>query len=91
MPFPEQKQEVEPVPEKNEEVPVLEESNLTPQERKMVEDFSNQIDLSNSSMILQYGVAPRKDCGFLRISVGKCENKGFWEKSAICCPAWYRS
>ena len=59
-PFPEQKQEVEPVPEKNEEVPVLEESNLTPQERKMVEDFSNQIDLSNSSMILQYGVGAQK-------------------------------
>lgn len=59
-PFPEEKKEVQPVEEKKEEVPILEESNLSPQERKMVEDFSKQIDLSNSSLILQYGVGAQK-------------------------------
>lgn len=59
-PFPEEKKEVQPVEEKKEDVPILEESNLSPQERKMVEDFSKQIDLSNSSLILQYGVGAQK-------------------------------
>ena len=33
---------------------------LTDEERKMVEDFSNQIDLHNSNAILQYGVGTQK-------------------------------
>ena len=36
------------------------ESSLTPDERKMVNDFAKQIDLTNSSMILQYGVGAQK-------------------------------
>lgn len=40
--------------------PVFEESSLTPDERKMVNDFAKQIDLTNSSMILQYGVGAQK-------------------------------
>ncbi len=56
-PFLEEKKEV--VKEES-EAPILEESNLSPQERKMVDDFSKQIDLSNSSMILQYGVGAQK-------------------------------
>ncbi|MDY3918699.1 MAG: toxic anion resistance protein [Candidatus Limivivens sp.] len=42
------------------EVPVFEESNLTPEERKMVDEFAKQIDLTNSGMILQYGVGAQK-------------------------------
>lgn len=38
----------------------LDESILTDEERKMVEDFSNQIDLHNSNAILQYGVGTQK-------------------------------
>ena len=38
----------------------LDESMLTDEERKMVEDFSNQIDLHNSNAILQYGVGTQK-------------------------------
>lgn len=49
------------VPETKEPVaPVFDESTLTPEERKMVDDFSKQIDLKNSGMILQYGVGAQK-------------------------------
>lgn len=46
--------------EKPAEPPAYEESILSEEERKMVEDFSAQIDLQNSSMILQYGVGAQK-------------------------------
>ncbi len=42
------------------EKPVLDESILTPEERQMVENFSQQIDLHNSNMILQYGAGTQK-------------------------------
>ncbi len=40
--------------------PVFDESLLTEQERKMVNDFAAQIDLNNSSVILQYGAGTQK-------------------------------
>lgn len=39
---------------------IFDESSLTPEERKMVDDFAGQIDLKNSGMILQYGVGAQK-------------------------------
>lgn len=36
------------------------EINLSPDERKMVDDFVKQIDLNNSNVILQYGVGAQK-------------------------------
>lgn len=39
---------------------IIDESSLTPEERKMVDDFAGQIDLKNSGMILQYGVGAQK-------------------------------
>lgn len=42
------------------EKPVLDESILTLEERQMVENFSQQIDLHNSNMILQYGAGTQK-------------------------------
>ena len=36
--------------------PAFSENNLTPEELQMVESFSQQIDISNSQAILQYGV-----------------------------------
>ena len=47
-------------PVKEESKPVFDESMLTEQERKMVNDFAAQIDLTNSSMILQYGAGAQK-------------------------------
>lgn len=52
-PFPEAKQEVQPAPAKEE--PALDDSILSEEEKKAVDAFVNQIDLTNSSLILQYG------------------------------------
>lgn len=38
----------------------FDESTLTPEEKKMVDDFANQIDLTKSNQILQYGVGAQK-------------------------------
>ncbi|MGN0298975.1 MAG: toxic anion resistance protein [Lachnospiraceae bacterium] len=58
-------EEAAPLAEKKEEPkpvipPELDDSMLSPAEKKMVEDFASKIDLSNSSMILQYGVGAQK-------------------------------
>ena len=42
------------------EAPVFDESSLSPEERKMVDDFAAKIELSNSNMILQYGAGAQK-------------------------------
>ena len=39
---------------------VLDESSLTEEERKMVADFSEKIDIKNSSIVLQYGAGAQK-------------------------------
>lgn len=39
---------------------VLDDSYLTPEEKKMVDDFAAKIDVSNSNVILQYGVGAQK-------------------------------
>ena len=54
----EEKTVVEAVQEKPQ--PKVEEPKLTPQEQKMVDDLSQQIDLTNSNLILQYGAATQK-------------------------------
>lgn len=56
-PFQEQKQE--PVPAQKEE-PALDDSILSEEERKAVDAFVSQIDLTNSSIILQYGAGTQK-------------------------------
>lgn len=42
------------------EAPVFDETTLTEDEKKLVDNFANQIDLSNSNIILQYGVGAQK-------------------------------
>ena len=42
------------------EAAYLQELNLSPEERKMVDAFSEKIDLNNSAIILQYGAAAQK-------------------------------
>ena len=39
---------------------IIADSNLSPEEQKMVDDFSKQIDLTNSNVILQYGAGVQK-------------------------------
>ena len=51
----------EPAPaQKEEEVSPLDESALSPEERKVVEDFAQKIDITNSTLVLQYGSAAQK-------------------------------
>lgn len=40
--------------------PAFDESMLTPQEQKMVKDFADRIDITNSNLVLQYGVGAQK-------------------------------
>ena len=49
-----------PEPEKKAEPVKIDESMLTEAERKMVDDFSKKIDISDSQMVLQYGAAAQK-------------------------------
>lgn len=56
-PFQDMKQEIKP---EEKEEPVMDENVLTDEERKMAEQFANQIDLTNSTMILQYGAGTQK-------------------------------
>lgn len=55
----EEKQEPAVEEEKKEEV-IAEENVLSEEERQMAEKFAEQIDLTNSNMILQYGAGTRK-------------------------------
>ena len=48
----EEKKEVEPVK--------IDESMLTEEERKMVDDFSKKIDITDTQLVLQYGSAAQK-------------------------------
>lgn len=48
------------VKEEKKQAPALDESFLTPEEKKMVEEFASKIDVTNSNMILQYGVGAQK-------------------------------
>ena len=41
----------------------MDENVLTEEERKMAEQFARQIDLTNSTMILQYGAGTQKKDG----------------------------
>lgn len=57
-PFQEERQTAVPV--RQEEAQVFDESILTEEEQKAVDAFAEQIDLTNSSVILQYGVGTQK-------------------------------
>ena len=49
------------VEEKKAEPVVIDESMLTEAERKMVNDFAQKIDITDSQLVLQYGVAAQKN------------------------------
>lgn len=59
---------------------VLSEDDLTPEERVMVEEFSEKIDLTNSNMILQYGAAAQsKISDFSESALDKVRTKDMAE------------
>ena len=47
-------------PEKPDAAHYMEDVNLTEEEQRMVDDFAEQIDLSNTNVVLQYGAASQK-------------------------------
>lgn len=66
--------------DKPEEVMMVDESNLSPQEREMVENFANQIELSSSNVILQYGAgAQKKIADFSESALGNIKSKDLGE------------
>lgn len=56
-PFPVSEKKQEPAVQKE---PELDETTLSEEEQKMVDAFAQQIDLTNSAMILQYGAGTQK-------------------------------
>ena len=58
-PFQTQEEKKPPVEAEKRE-PALDESILTEEERKTVDEFAKQIDLTNSAMVLQYGAGTQK-------------------------------
>ncbi|WP_122643773.1 toxic anion resistance protein [Luxibacter massiliensis] len=75
-PFPEGKEEVRPVEEK----PVFDDSVLSEEERRAVDNFASQIDLSNSSVILQYGAGTqRKMADFSEAALENVKTKDLGE------------
>lgn len=60
--------------------PVDLEDTLTEAERKLVEDFSEKIDISNSNMVLQYGAdAQKKLAGFSESALNNVRTKDLGE------------
>ena len=55
-------EEAAPAPKQvqEDEISTLDESVLSPEERKVVDDFAEKIDLTNSTLVLQYGSAAQK-------------------------------
>lgn len=59
---------------------VFDESTLTPDERRIVDDFANQIDLNNSTVILQYGAgAQKKIADFSETALSSVRSKDLGE------------
>ncbi len=56
----EPEQQEQPAQPEESSVTTLDESILSPEEQKMVDDFSQKIDLQNSTMVMQYGSAAQK-------------------------------
>ncbi len=68
------------VKERTEEAQAFDESILSAEERKMVDDFSKQIDLKNSAAILQYGAgAQKKIADFSETALANVKTKDLGE------------
>ena len=58
----------------------LDESQLTEAERKMVNDFAQKIDITDSSVVLQYGAAAQKNiAGFSENTLNSVRTKDLGE------------
>lgn len=79
-PFAEVALEAKPEPTPEVEPEVLDDSSLTDEEKKMVSDFAEKIDITNTNMILQYGAASQKKiAGFSESALSKVQTKDLGE------------
>jgi len=89
-PFQEEEVSLTKVSEKNKEAEVFDDSNLTEAEKKMVDQFVEKIDISNSNSILQYGVgAQKKIADFSESALNNVKTKDLGEvgdmlSSVVC-------
>lgn len=68
----------------------FDESTLTPEERKMVDDFAAQIDLNNSTVILQYGAgAQKKIADFSETALSNVRSKDLGEVGELLSSVVY--
>lgn len=68
--FGEEVHDVKVVKEEKVEEKIIDEIQLTEEEKKMVDQFVDKIEISNSNSILQYGVGAQKEnFGFFTISI----------------------
>lgn len=73
------------VEEAKREAPVkVEDTPLTPEEQKMVDDFAEKIDITNSQMVLQYGAASQKKLSdFSDTALSKVKTKDMGETGQL--------
>lgn len=73
------------VEEAKKEAPVkVEDTPLTPEEQKMVDDFAEKIDITNSQMVLQYGAASQKKLSdFSDTALSKVKTKDMGETGQL--------
>lgn len=77
-------EEPKPAPAEVRQTVVVEEPRLTPEERKVVENFAKQIDLTNSNAILQYGAgAQKKLADFSESALNNVRNQDLGEVGDI--------
>ncbi len=73
-----------PAAQAQEQAPALDESMFSESERRAIEDFSKQIDIRNSGMILGYGSAAQKKISdFSDTALGSVRNKDFGETGTM--------
>lgn len=65
---------------KEQEKPVFDESILSPEEQKQLNDFADKIELNNSNLILQYGAgAQKKIADFSEVALNNVRTKDLGE------------
>lgn len=72
--------EKSPVSETKETDPVWDDTILSEEERRMVDQFTSQIDLHNSNIVLQYGAGTQKKWQIFRRRHWLMFRRKIWEK-----------
>ena len=67
----------------------LDESQLSEAERKMVNDFAQKIDITDSNVVLQYGAAAQKNIA--SFSENTLNSVRTWGRSERRSPIWWCS